>query len=1089
MKGKSKINLEQEETVAPVNLPNIPLPITTLPNFNFTLPPPASHSADKTVANKENTFTFASPIKVTDAGKSLQSVNNFTFSNPINAEDSANNTIDSNSHSITENEFTIDCATTTSIPNFIWCGSSTAPRLKAKIKNSKDDSVGSVSQELKSGSVMDVFFPKSNLIGQSNNSGLVSETTYTDKTASTFVNPDSDITSTHGKESWECSECMIRNNGTDKQCTACKISRPNPNDKTSLPSTSTTDTVVETKPVEQDCFGSQFKLSTNQWECATCCVRNKQSDATCVACTTPKLGNNPMMQQTVKSQNFDLMEKFKPAEGSWECSGCLLRNTANVITCPCCNASKPTTVKTKPKKTDVTESFKQKSNTNTEVMATKEISNNSELMNKFKPNKDSWECPGCLVRNNGSVSTCPCCSTSKPSSVEGPSKAEQTSSNGFGDKFKKPEGSWTCDSCLLQNDAKHTECVACQALKPGTVKSNESSSNTSSTLQFKFGVPSDTTNLTSQSSGFKFGIDKSDNQSKSDTSPLNGFKFGNAQQNSGMTQFTFGIPKQENKAVSEASKTSSVTTSSDSTGFLFNMKNSEKSESTSQTQETKQETLFGIPKSDGSTASEKQDTNVVSSVPSTAPSFTFGTQKPGFNQPVTNKEAQNISFATTVTESSKPAATTDAVPISTSTTLPSLLTHKNITKNILDTKSEPIFSFGIPSTISATTTSTNATTTCLPTFAQPTFTFSDSKTSSQPATIPSFGQVPTSSAALSTGVSFGGNKTTEITPSTNKPANDTPVATLFPIVSSSAPIFTKESKTTIAFGTDKPSSFTTTINKPSEFIMPENKIPTFSSNTESKPPIFGTPETKLPVFNSSAANPLSTFGTPSSSATPSPFGASNTPTFGNNVSAFYNVTTSAFGGVTTTPAIFSTTKPSETNTASNSSLFTFGSTSSQQSASSGFNFSANVNPAAPSTAKPLFTFGSNSSTPQSSNSTFGSGTFGANSAPTNTANFTFNPPKQETPAAFGQGAVTNPIFGTPQANPQTQATSSFSSTPSSSTGFNFGSTAPVAATPGGFNFGGMVNIRVIYMYILYIQMFPVFVILRIHFLLFFFQIN
>lgn len=1067
-------------------MPNIPLPITTLPNFNFTLPPPASHSAGKTVANKENTFTFASPIKVTEAEKSLQSVNNFTFSNPINAEDSA---IDPNSRSKTENEFTIDCAIT-SIPNFIWCGSSTAPRLKAKVKNSKDDSVGSVSQE--SGSVMDVFFPKSkmesNLIGQSNNSRLVSEMTHTDKTASTFVNPDSDITST---ESWECSECMIRNNGTDKQCTACKISRPNPNDKTSLPSTSTTDTIVETKPVEQDCFGSQFKLSTNQWECATCCVRNKQSDATCVACTTPKPGNNSTMQQTVKSQNFDLMEKFKPAEGSWECSGCLLRNAANIITCPCCNASKPTSIKTKPKKTDnITESSKRKSNTSTEVTATQEISKNSELMNKFKPNKDSWECPGCLVRNNGSVITCPCCSTPKPSSIGGPSKAEQTSSNGFGDKFKKPEGSWICDSCLLQNDAKHTECVACQALKPGTVKSNESSSS-SSTLQFKFGVPSGTTNLTSQSSGFKFGIDKADNQSKSDTSPLNGFKFGNAQQTSGTTQFTFGIPKQENKAVSEASKISSVTTSSGSTGFL-NVKNPEKPESTNQAQKTKQETLFGMPKNDGLTASEKQDTSVVSSVPSTASSFTFGTQKPGFNQSATNKEAQNTSFATTVTESSKPATTTDAVSISTSTTLPSLLTQKNITKNILDTKSEPIFSFGVPSTISAaTTTSTNATTTCLPTFAQPTFTFSDSKTSSQPATIPSFGQVPTSSAALSTGVSFGGNKTTEIIPSTNKTANDTPVATLFPIVSSSAPIFNKESKTTIAFGTDKLSSFTTTINKPSEFTIPENKIPTFGGNTESKPPIFGTPETKLPVFNSPAANPVSTFGTSSSSATPSPFGASNTPTFGNNVPAFYNATTSAFGDATTTPAIFSTTKPSETNTAANSSLFTFGSASSQQSASGGFNFSANVNPAASSTAKPLFTFGSNSSTPQSSNNTFGSGTFGANSAPTNTANFTFNPPKQETPAAFGQGAVANPIFGTPQANPQTQATSSFSSTPSSSTGFNFGSTAPVAATSGGFNFGGMVNIRVIHIYIttyIHTNVLNIIFIIKIHFLRFF-QIN
>lgn len=1042
----------------PVNLPNIPLPITTLPNFNFTLPPPTSYSTSKTVANKENTFTFASPIKVTDAEKSLQSVKNFTFSNPINAEDGSNNTTNSNSRSTTENKFTIDCAIT-SVPNFIWSGSSTAPRLKAKVPNSKGDSVESVvPQELKSESVVDVFFPKSNKMKshlRQSNSEL--ETTHTE-TADTFVNSDSDV-QTRTESSWECSECMIRNNDTDKQCTACKISRPNPNEKTSLSSTSTTETtVVETKPVAQDCFGSQFKLSRNQWECATCCVRNKQSVVTCVACTTPKPGSGSTMQQTVKSQNFNLMEKFKPAEGSWECSGCLLRNAANVITCPCCNTSKPMiSVKTKPKKTDdVTEASAKKLNTSTEITRMQEISNNSEMMNKFKPSKDSWECPACLVRNNSSITTCPCCSTLKPNSIDETNKTKQTSSNGFGDKFKKPKGAWTCDSCLVQNDVKHTECVACQASKPGTVKLNESSSNTSSTLQFKFGVSSGTTNLNSQSGGFKFGLDKTDDQSKSDTSPLNGFKFDNAQQNSGMAQFTFGIPKEENKTVSEAKTTTSVTTSSSNVGFLFNVKSPEKSpESTNQNQETnqKQETLFNISKSDSSTtASEKQNTSIMSSAPSTAPSFTFGIQKPEFNQPASNKEMQKTSLAITVTESSKLTAATNAVSVSTTTTLPPLLMQKNITKNA---KTEPIFSFGVSSSTStATTTSTNATTTCLPIFAQPTFTFSDSKTS-QLATIPSFGHIPTSSAALSTSVSFGGNKATETTPST-KAANDTPAAPLFPIVSSSTSLFNNESKTTIAFGTDKPSSFTTTGSKLSAFAMPENKTPTFSGNTESKPPIFGTSETKLPVFNSpSVTSPLSTFDTLSNSTTSSPFGSSNAPVFGNN-------TTSAFGGVTTTPSIFSTTKLSETN-APNSSLFTFGSASSQQSTSGGFNFSANVKPVASST-KPLFTFGSNSSTPQSSNNTFGSGTFGANSAPTNTTNFTFNPPKQETPVAFGQGAVTT-IFGTPQANPQTQATSSFSSTPSSSTGFNFGSTAPVAATSGGFNFGGMVNIYELFIYI------------------------
>lgn len=38
---------------------------------------------------------------------------------------------------------------------------------------------------------------------------------------------------------------------------------------------------------------------------------------------------------------------------------------------------------------------------------------------------------------------------------------------GFGDAFKKPEGSWDCDICLVQNKAADVECVACQTPKPG----------------------------------------------------------------------------------------------------------------------------------------------------------------------------------------------------------------------------------------------------------------------------------------------------------------------------------------------------------------------------------------------------------------------------------------------------------------------------------------------------------------------------------------------------------------------------------------------------------------------------------------------
>lgn len=57
--------------------------------------------------------------------------------------------------------------------------------------------------------------------------------------------------------------------------------------------------------------------------------------------------------------------------------------------------------------------------------------------------------------------------TSAGASAEFSSTASTESVFGFGDKFKKPEGAWDCDVCLVQNKAVDVQCVACQAVKPG----------------------------------------------------------------------------------------------------------------------------------------------------------------------------------------------------------------------------------------------------------------------------------------------------------------------------------------------------------------------------------------------------------------------------------------------------------------------------------------------------------------------------------------------------------------------------------------------------------------------------------------------
>lgn len=65
----------------------------------------------------------------------------------------------------------------------------------------------------------------------------------------------------------------------------------------------------------------------------------------------------------------------------------------------------------------------------------------------------------------------------------GASSASSAPVFGLGDAFKKPEGAWDCDVCLVQNKAVDVQCVACQAAKPGS--SVEPKGNKSKTL---FGV-------------------------------------------------------------------------------------------------------------------------------------------------------------------------------------------------------------------------------------------------------------------------------------------------------------------------------------------------------------------------------------------------------------------------------------------------------------------------------------------------------------------------------------------------------------------------------------------------------------------------
>ncbi|XP_031831679.1 nuclear pore complex protein Nup153 isoform X2 [Nomia melanderi] len=1060
--GKLKVkmtNLDEEETVQPVNLPSIPLPISSLPNFNFT-PSGNSKSVDKNFATKEETFTFASPIKITNVTNSLKSINNFTFSSPISAD---NQTIEkSNNSSLPTKRSNAKSATSSSncVPsvtqNFVWSGSSTAPRPKDKSK-STEKFIPTVSSELKSGSVMDIFNSKSTRIEPEKANNIKPQSEDKGK-------EDKSVSSKSGvlqdsSTMWECSECLVKNNNFETQCFACKAAKPClKNNKTcELPSTSSNASETKTTAVN-DHFGSQFKLSSNQWECPSCYLRNKHTDNRCPACNAQKPDSEPSAGKIPNSNknNVKDSEKF---EGS---SDCVLNNSANSTEHTSCNVSKSSLLKSSAKNDeniadDSNSLNNQKTNTSINTPLNNLAVNKNEIMDKFKPSKDTWECPCCMVRNAASVDTCPCCNTAKPS-IGVPTKVPAPLvANGFGDKFKKPEGAWNCDTCMLQNEAKVTECVCCGGLKPGTKKVDNSITNTSSNLQFSFGIPATT-------GDFKFGIDKTDQQKTDNASSFKVVGLNSAGSTNQDGQFTFGIQKEDKKSTSEISKPENTTsTVANCFGFQTDAKSSEKIDAKQDSEKKDKKPVstfsFGIPKTESTVASDKPSVTIPPSttLPST---FTFGVSKSETKETDKDKgkEKQDSLFGNTVTQVSK--SSTEIIDSSTAIKANTLTTiSQNISQEI---KPTAVFTFGVPSTTAVISNSISTSiVTSLPSSTQSSFAFSDTKPVQ--TSIPTFGQIATSipASTSSNTFTFGDNKTTDkgLPPkSFSALSNDSSGSSIFSNVSTTPSLFgNTDAKTIPSFGTEekKQPTFGASASKPSAFAIPDNKIPTFGT-TESKPSIFGTSDTKLPVFGNAdnkttplfntnpqapAATPAPTFN--ASSPTPALFGTFATPpVFGSNTSTTFNNDSK--------PNIFgSNSKQGETNTPS-SNLFTFNSTPAQPVAQpgTGFNFSANTNPDN-SAQKPLFTFGSSTTSPQGSN-VFGS-TF--NKPAANTSGLAFDTPKPKIPT-FGQSAVSNPIFGVPQSTTQNQPSSSF--IPNSNAGFNFGSAAP-ATSSGGFNFGAVAS--------------------------------
>lgn len=282
--------------------------------------------------------------------------------------------------------------------------------------------------------------------------------------------------------SWKCLKCLLQNPETDTKCKSCGLEKGG------------------TPPNNEFKGFEGFKKPKDTWECNECFVSNKNSLESCAACSTPKAGATkptasnvtfqfPIANSTeTKPNNLgdkcpSLFNSIKTPEGSWECSTCLVRNNKDDLACAACSTPKPgapPSEKTKPSFTfgipnctsQSTGGFTFNAGVSTE---------SAKPTITFGVTTDSKPAP---VSSSQSVSNEKTTATSIPSSTS--TTVTDSSASPLVpvvNSIKKAEGSWECDTCLVQNKKDIVSCVACGTSKPGSAPPTKPKET------FSFGIP------------------------------------------------------------------------------------------------------------------------------------------------------------------------------------------------------------------------------------------------------------------------------------------------------------------------------------------------------------------------------------------------------------------------------------------------------------------------------------------------------------------------------------------------------------------------------------------------------------------------
>ncbi|XP_040404078.1 nuclear pore complex protein Nup153 isoform X11 [Cygnus olor] len=618
----------------------------------------------------------------------------------------------------------------------------------------------------------------------------------------------------------------------------------------------TTSTVVYTRPaITTFSAGKETSKQASYWQSDTRdpFLQNKDINNKCVTCQSTKASTVESMKQTVSSSQCDTSkpaappagmlgfgDKFKTVPGTWDCDTCLVQNKPEATKCIACETPKPGTgvmpALTLPVVTDSSVTVTS-SSSSTDTTATLGFGD------KFKKPKGSWDCGICLVSNKTEDNKCVACQSEKP---EGPTPVTSSSASAFSapsgefldlDKFKKPEGSWDCETCLVRNKAEATKCVACESAKPGTKAELKG-----------FGTATASTNAALPS--FTFGVQPSSSSESSSAESV------------AASQFILGRTEEKQDSVTSAAP------------LVFGKK--------ADTEESKTQPIFSVGKSEHT----KEESTA-------KPIFNFSFVKPSEKEPEQAKPA--FSFGVQTSTSDQGAAKPSFSFLSSgssSTAIPTTSANSSSVFGSVTSSSNPMpvpapFVFGQASnTVSSSTFGNSAEFTTSQSFGfsqenKPATTSSSTGVAVAPFV---FGSGASSSNAANPGFTFGATTTSSSTglSSSFVFGSGSPAPAAGPAFGASQPPAFGQSQGSSQPNTPSFGSLSTTLFSAGSQPAP----PAFGSVTSStQPPVFGQQASQQPGFGSgtSSAGPVFQFGSNTSN-----FNFPNNPgvfTFGANPTA------------------------------------------------------------------------------------------------------------------------------------------------------------------------------------------------------------